>query len=723
MFFIYAIAFWSLIITLIINIGRIRKQTPSKKRYSYLYILLICSPLILGIGVSNFHQINKKVNLKPDKTSIFIFDSTTTTIDESKLQDSVEADFFRVKNHIIYISTHYQLYFKSSQAGTIDSYYPNAGIKNYYSYKSESLDSNYSERASWALGIIFYYENEYDSCIRVLKKHLNMPYTNLFLGLSFRNKGMSDSAAYHYLGEYNKSANILPDSLKNELLYTINHSSNINETIIQACYLPKLSTKVTDKIKREVFFVKHDWLNYFSIYYKDELNNILSFDFLVSIIVISMWIVYLILLDVFQKQKWKYMLFIILLSAVLSLTLPFCYEYFHYIHHWDISGNAYEDLIYCIFAIGLFEETLKIIPFLMLMLFTKEPNESYNYIFYSALCGLGFALMENTLYFQMYGGPTIMSRALTSTVAHVFFSSLTGYGLLVANQFNKNKWLYGVGFFCIAMVSHGIYDWLLFYHFNFFFYLGFFASIMIWFIFVNNALNVSIYFSLLTKIKYKKIEYVFVIFLIVILIAQYLLDHFINQSENALGMLWTSVFFTTFFLLFFVSRIGKMDLVQGYWRKISLVDNYNATGNNNFFDFRVILVNFFVVNAIQPMNYFGLKVKLLHNYKVANNALKPDAELKGTIMERVQVMRYKENGNSFIDTHYFWIQLEEAIHTGQYVTNVILAKQIDSFENVENGTETNVSIIGLNVSDGIILNKIDEVSTYFIGYALIILHS
>src|ERR1035438_5317590 len=88
---------------------------------------------------------------------------------------------------------------------------------------------------------------------------------------------------------------------------------------------------------------------------------------------------------------------------------------------YELKGKFFHDLFYCIFGIGLVEEFSKSIPFILIFLFNrKQFKEPLDYLTFFALSGLGFAALENVLYFRNIGPTAIVTRAILSTTTHMF---------------------------------------------------------------------------------------------------------------------------------------------------------------------------------------------------------------------------------------------------------------------------------------------------------------
>ena len=96
-------------------------------------------------------------------------------------------------------------------------------------------------------------------------------------------------------------------------------------------------------------------------------------------------------------------------------------EKVHVAESWD---EFFNDFIYCILGIGAIEELMKIIPLFLVMFFSKQLKEPIDYVVFASISALGFAFIENLIYFDEAGLKTIQGRSLSSTVTHMFNSSL-----------------------------------------------------------------------------------------------------------------------------------------------------------------------------------------------------------------------------------------------------------------------------------------------------------
>ena len=101
----------------------------------------------------------------------------------------------------------------------------------------------------------------------------------------------------------------------------------------------------------------------------------------------------------------------------------------------------------------------------------------FRYMFYFALVGLGFAVIENMTYVRMYGEEVLYIRTITSTIMHMIFGMIFGYWIglskiykskfenrsvfgVITNKHKKLKvFIYTLIGFLSALTYHGMYNY------------------------------------------------------------------------------------------------------------------------------------------------------------------------------------------------------------------------------------------------------------------------
>jgi hypothetical protein len=121
------------------------------------------------------------------------------------------------------------------------------------------------------------------------------------------------------------------------------------------------------------------------------------------------------------------------------------------------------DFIFFIFHVGVIEEIAKFLPVLIIMLILKERvNDPLDLVVYGGLSALGFATLENSLYFSVYGLRIISARFIVSAVGHMAETILLCY-LWARARYMKpgNEYIAVLAGFCLVVLSHGLFDFLI----------------------------------------------------------------------------------------------------------------------------------------------------------------------------------------------------------------------------------------------------------------------
>ncbi|PHS08566.1 MAG: hypothetical protein COA88_06275 [Kordia sp.] len=318
----------------------------------------------------------------------------------------------------------------------------------------------------------------------------------------------------------------------------------------------------------EVFHLTDNQLNENKLYYS------IAVSFAISLI----WLLYIIKLDIFEKEKKRYIALILLLSILITCFSEIPYGVIHQLGFTDSELPAYS-FLYSVFGIGFIEETIKFIPFLIMLKFTKAINEPYDYIFYASASALGFAFVENAMYLNSYGLDIINARALYATVAHMTFSSVIGYGLFLI-KFKKTKLnpiLVFISFYLFAMLSHGFYDfWLInkaVSDYEGLTTLFFLATVHIWFLMKNNTINSSNFYNKYISIDNDAIKIYLIISLLMIFMTSYLYVAFAWNEQEANSFFFKSIFAYGYIMLYLIATLSRFNLIHGILKPIRVSIN------------------------------------------------------------------------------------------------------------------------------------------------------
>lgn len=179
--------------------------------------------------------------------------------------------------------------------------------------------------------------------------------------------------------------------------------------------------------------------------------------------------------DIYEKESTKLLTRLFLagiLSTFLTLFISYLMETIFPFFASDTNTYLYYSLgelfIYVFVGIALVEEFSKWIFVKKIAWKNKEFNYLYDAIVYSVFVSLGFATLENVLYVLTNSTAfTVILRAILAVPSHAFNGVFMGYYLGLAkaydinnqNKLSKKNLILSL---VIPILSHGIYDYLLY---------------------------------------------------------------------------------------------------------------------------------------------------------------------------------------------------------------------------------------------------------------------
>jgi RsiW-degrading membrane proteinase PrsW (M82 family) len=294
---------------------------------------------------------------------------------------------------------------------------------------------------------------------------------------------------------------------------------------------------------------------------------------LIALYIAWIWVDYFRLIDVFEKDKlWMYILTFIMggFTVILPLALaPYTDSIF------QLSGDLIDDLLFAFLKVGFVEELAKIIPFLFLLLaFKKQLDEPMDYIIFISISALGFSAVENVFYFTRSGPTIIQYRSILTSVGHMFDTSLFAYGIIQYQFRGKPAYWILLGFL-MAVFSHGFYDFWLFNEHSepgswlvsiFFFML----SISLYATILNNALNLSPYFTYAKTVDAYKVSFHLLKRFGILFIIVFVLNGFTHDWGIAQIHLLSGIFSAGFLIAITAIRLSRFKLIKNHWQPLYL---------------------------------------------------------------------------------------------------------------------------------------------------------
>jgi RsiW-degrading membrane proteinase PrsW (M82 family) len=119
-------------------------------------------------------------------------------------------------------------------------------------------------------------------------------------------------------------------------------------------------------------------------------------------------------------------------------------------------------LVYLTMVTGVVEEFFKLVPYVFIIKFFTNFDETLDSIVYASVIALGFSSYENLLHLKYLSGIELYARAIASPLTHTIFSSIWGYYIYKFITEKKRSFAIPITAFIFASVAHGLYDYFLF---------------------------------------------------------------------------------------------------------------------------------------------------------------------------------------------------------------------------------------------------------------------
>lgn len=163
--------------------------------------------------------------------------------------------------------------------------------------------------------------------------------------------------------------------------------------------------------------------------------------------------------DKYEKEPYS-ILFKALMIGILIVLPVFLIEKFLTMFFRSAEGLSYA--AYTAFVVaGLTEEAMKFLGFYFFFWKDRNFNEKFDGIVYAVYISLGFAAIENILYVFTGGAGVGIVRAFTAVPAHALFGIVMGYYFGLARFSESHRRIYLTLAFFMAVIFHGLYDFLL----------------------------------------------------------------------------------------------------------------------------------------------------------------------------------------------------------------------------------------------------------------------
>lgn len=539
-----------------------------KKFLTYIFPITLAIVVVVNLLFSEFNYASKQEALN-DKIAL------GDVVGQSAIYwELIVADSLNVQYHFQFIRTYYYAH-KKWPTESLNQLPSKKEVLNFYRKISYSYNNTYADIGKLGRGMCYYYLGLIDEAMSsfVAIQNQDLPYLNYIYGSFFSYANQQKNINY-----LRQEVVLNPENkmVYNELaqIFVNNEQPYVLKAFIKD---PVVKENVSYKYRRYANFKVKDYDAYALAIFDRFFDGVNLLGFTAALLILIVWFTYLIFIHKYLRKRWVTALVILLLGMGFAFGTSLLTDFNNYVLDFKLDGDFINDFIYCVFGIGFVEEFVKVVPLLLVLIFSKTLREPIDYIVFASISALGFAFIENLVYFDEGGLKTIQGRSLSATVTHMFNSSLVAYGFVIGRFAKKrNWWLYAIGFYCAAALFHGFYDfWLLnkvARSFSFITFIWLLMSMVLWVSIINNCLNNSYIRNILWTYNPDKLNSILLFGLSAIFLLEYFIIGWKFGADAANEELQKDFSSGLFLLIFLTTKLSKFDYVPNYWGPLKFWD-------------------------------------------------------------------------------------------------------------------------------------------------------
>jgi RsiW-degrading membrane proteinase PrsW (M82 family) len=527
-------------------------------------------------------------------------------------------------------------------------------LEKWYSryLKNKDEDSSWYSLSHFGLGLIDLKRGSYTRALKWFDTIPHrLPYVNFCKGQCYLNLKKDELANLHFQYELEVNGGYLQGSVHALISqWTLSNNDNELKALFQN---PRAQPFFTYKQARQISLRTLNPIDYLTWSFLEITNHVNYFGFIAAMAIASIWFIYLIRLFIFGKYKLSNLAIAFLGGVVSVFGAILLNDLSEIALRWKLTGDFLNDLIYSIVGIGALEEIVKILPFLLVLGFTRFLKEPLDYIVFASVSALGFSFVENLLYFQEFGQGIIHGRAYLSVIGHMIFSSMIAYGVVLSRFKRKDahRFFSFILSFLLASTAHGLFDFLIFHKHEILFIIFFIFIVQVWIIIINNCLNNAFGFHYRFDRQFDRSRFFLTVSLTLILAVEYIIVGLEKGPGLANDQLYGSATSGGIIIGFFASNLSSFNLIKGYWRDVYFSSRekrgYGTLPGHS------IIVGWFFFNSIRSHNYVGLGIQLRNDpfNQLLMQVLDPSL---GIITRRIILFE-----NNDPDPNWFLVELDE----------------------------------------------------------------
>lgn len=290
------------------------------------------------------------------------------------------------------------------------------------------------------------------------------------------------------------------------------------------------------------------------------------FNIFAALLIAFGWLAFLRKVSIFQSIPWSKILLAFAIGCT-TVAFPFVKSWWEFYVFLPDS----ESFLFYFLEVGIIEEACKISGFLLFFfLFRSRFDEEANALVFGGAVGLGFASVENFLYFQYYGTDLVFVRGLLSAFFHVLDTSLIAAAFCLGLRHSTAKGvLWGGGAYALISLMHGAFDYFLGIELGFLLTLGvFFLVVETWANLLNNLLNRSPRLDPRIAIDRNSLQRFLILIFFVAALIQFTAITLESGGNGWFGFLFALLIFQVPLATIVLNRITRFIIVPGVWKRI-----------------------------------------------------------------------------------------------------------------------------------------------------------
>lgn len=394
--------------------------------------------------------------------------------------------------HYQYINNHYNIpshYKHPRNDSDIEAFYADLATR-----------TEIADIGNYGLGLIYQLEEDYQKALTYYEqvKKQDLKYLNNSMGRTYLSLNDFVKAEEHFQREIALQGNVEGAVFNLSQLYLVQNRPREIQTLFEN---ENTRPYISDDALRFSHLKSGNWPDYFRSVFIEPFKHIHIEAILNAGLICFTWFFYFRRIDIFEREPITPMVGVLLLGAFSAPVSIIIRDVLMVLEPHSFGYGWLNDLNYSVVCIGLVEEVAKFLPVLLILLLSKQVNEPVDYMLYGGLSALGFATLENSLYFAGYGTSIVFSRFLFSTVVHMALTGIACYFWAVAQYKLNNYWLALLTVPCgliIVIWVHGLFDYFILGPFNFLSLFSYFIALFLAVIYarmLNEGLNFSPFYA------------------------------------------------------------------------------------------------------------------------------------------------------------------------------------------------------------------------------------